>query len=107
MKYEAMFIFPGNLNEEQVEESLEKVQTDIQNAGGLIEGVARLGKRSFARPLKGLDHGYYAVLNIDIAGTEIKKLHARFKLDENVLRVFFVLAGAVVEEVNTTDEVAV
>lgn len=109
MKYEGMFIFPGNLNEEEMEEALGKVQNDIQNAGGEVEGVARLGKRSFARPLKGIDNGYYTVLNLDISGDEIKKLHARFKLDDNVLRVFFVLASASTEteEEKTSEEVAV
>ena len=86
-KYEAMFIFPDSLKDDALAAALTKVQEEIKRLGGEIETVTQLGKRSFARPMKKKDAGYYVLAMIRLPPEQVAPLQARYRLDENVFRV--------------------
>lgn len=91
-KYEGMFIFPDRLKEEETDEVLKGVRAEIEKHGGKIVSSVRLGRRPFSRVLKNESHGHYAVVVFDIDGREISALQARFKLNEQIMRVQIVCA---------------
>lgn len=92
--YEGMFIFPDSFGEEEIDGIVKEVRAEIERHGGELVSSTRLGRRTFARPLKKSDRGHYAVLIFTIPGDQLKLLHNRFKLNESVLRVQFVKAQA-------------
>ena len=92
--YEAMIIFSKALEEDALEKAITKVKNELEKAGGEVQGVTRLGRRSFARILKKQDGGNYTVIEFSVEGSQIAPLLARFKLNDDVLRVQIVLAQA-------------
>ena len=86
-KYEAMIIFPDSLKDEALEAAFEKVRGEIEKAGGKVENATRMGRRTFARPLKKHASGQYAVFGFQMDGTKISGLQARLRLSEDVFRV--------------------
>ena len=89
-RYEGLFILNTAGKEESVKDALDKISADIATAGGKVETVQKMDKKSFARVAdKKHSSGFYA--NIIFAGAPaiIKQLHAKFSLNDEVFRVLF------------------
>ena len=87
--YEGLFIFPETLEEAQLDQSIEAVKTEIEKLAGTLESSTRLGKRSFARPLRKKKGGIYVVVMFRLDGGQIDALKHRLKLSTNVFRAQF------------------
>jgi small subunit ribosomal protein S6 len=88
--YEGLFIFPESLGEEELDQAIDAVKGELEKLGGTLESSTRLGKRSFARPMRKKKAGNYAVIMFRIDGGQIDALKRRLKLGTNVFRAQFV-----------------
>ena len=93
--YEGLFIFPESLDEEGLDQAIGRVKEELEKLGGSIESTTRMGKKSFARPLKKQKAGLYTVIMFRIDGTKLDAFKARLKLTSNVFRHQFVEASGV------------
>ena len=84
-KYEAVFIFPEEFKDEMVEEKIGLVTAEIKKLHGAVDNVTRLGKRSFARPIRKRHAGIYAIVNFQLNGAQVSALQARYHLMEDAL----------------------
>lgn len=91
--YEGLFIFPETLDEEQLGESIEGVKTELEKLDGTLESSTRIGKRSFARPLRKKKAGYYVVIQFRLDGDRMDAFKQRLKLTTDVFRAQFLKAG--------------
>lgn len=87
--YEGLFIFPETLDEAQLDQAVEAVKVELEKLGGALESSTRLGKRSFARPLRKKKGGIYVVILFRLEGRQIDALKRRLKLATNVFRAQF------------------
>lgn len=88
--YEGLFIFPEVLDEEQLDQAFEAVKDELEKLGGSLESSTRLGKRSFARPLRKKKGGFYAIVMFRLDGEQIGAFKKRLKLATNVFRAQFI-----------------
>jgi len=95
--YEGLFIFPETLDEEGLDQSLGRVKEELEKLGGSIKSTTRMGKKTFARPLKKQKAGYYVMLMIEANGLDLDAFKARLKLSTDVFRHQFIVASAVEE----------
>jgi ribosomal protein S6 len=89
-RYEGLFILNLAGKEEGVKDVLDKISADIETAGGKVETVQKMDKKSFARVAdKKHVAGFYA--NIIFAGPAgiIAQLRSKFALNADVFRVLF------------------
>ena len=84
--YEGLFIFPETLSEEELDQAIDAVKIELEKLDGLLENTTRLGKRSFARPMKKKKAGIYAIIMIRMEGDKIPAFKLRLKLSTNVFR---------------------
>ncbi|HEY4415288.1 MAG TPA: 30S ribosomal protein S6 [Verrucomicrobiae bacterium] len=92
-RYEGLFILNISGKEDGIKETLDKVSADITSAGGKVETVQKMDKKSFSRIAdKKFSAGFYA--NIIFNGTPaiIAQLQNKFSLNEEVFRVLFTLS---------------
>ncbi|MCC7300319.1 MAG: 30S ribosomal protein S6 [Verrucomicrobia bacterium] len=87
--YEGLFIFPETLDEAQLDQAIEAVKVELEKLNGTLESSTRLGKRSFARPLRKKKGGIYVVVMFRLEGEQIAALKHRLKLSTNVFRAQF------------------
>ena len=88
--YEGLFIFPETLDEEQLDQAIDAVKVELEKLEGSLESTTRLGKRSFARPMKKKKAGIYAIIMFRLDGGQIPAFKRRLKLSTNVFRAQFV-----------------
>jgi len=99
-RYEGLFIFPEELDEAGLDQAVEGVKVELEKLGGTLESSTRMGKRSFARPMKKKKAGNYVIIMFSLAGDQIGRFKRRLKLATNVFRAQFVQK----DEVEATQE---
>jgi len=92
-RYEGLFILNMAGKEDGVKDALDKISAEITTAGGAVETVQKMDKKSFAR-IADNKHtaGFYA--NVIFTGTPslVAQLRHKFALNEEVFRVLFTLS---------------
>ena len=85
-KYECLLILDTIGKEEAEKEILDRVQKEIQQAGGKVETVQKMGQKPFARNAKGRSAGSYVNIIFGAPGKVLKDLDAKFHLDTELFR---------------------
>src|SRR5690349_4797312 len=90
--YEGLFILNVQGKEEGSKELIEKLEKDIQAAGGKVQKVERMDKRPFARVAQKLDAGYYVNIRFEMSPEDLATFRNKLKLDADVFRATFTKA---------------
>ena len=95
-RYEGLFIL--NTKEEGIKDIIDHVSNDITAVGGKIETVQKMDKRQFVRVAdKKFTSGFYVNVIFEAPNAAIAQLNQKFGLNNDVFRVLFTEAPAVVE----------
>ncbi len=97
-KYEGLVILSQPVDEQTLEDKLEKIRAEITKQGGTVEHTTRMGRQTFARRMKKKDAGFYVLITFTIDPLKITTLRERYKLNEDVFRVQFTVAPAPLRE---------
>ena len=92
-RYEGLFILNLAGREEGIKDALDKVSNEIVAAGGAVETVQKMDKKSFSRVADNKHTaGFYA--NVIFSGTPaiVSQLRHKLALNDEVFRVLFTLA---------------
>lgn len=90
-KYETTFILEPGLDENRVNEEVERVGQWIRELGGEVVEVQRWGKRRLSYEIRRRRDGIYTLLLYQGPGAIVKEIERRLKLNEAVMRVLTVL----------------
>ena len=90
--YEGLFIFPETLDEENLDLAIGRVKEELERLGGSLESTTRMGKKTFARPMRKQKAGYYVVMMIRLDGGQMAAFKKRLKLATDVFLSQFVRA---------------
>ena len=94
-RYEGLFILNTTAKEEGVKESIDKISTEITAAGGKVETVQKMDRKSFSRVAdKKFNAGFFVNVIFESAPTALAALHHRFTMSDDVFRVLFTVAPA-------------
>ena len=91
-KYEGLIILLQPVDEQTLEDKLDKIRAEIVKQGGTVEHTTRMGRQTFARRLKKKDAGYYVLITFTLDASKIATLLERYKLNEDVFRIQITLA---------------
>ena len=94
-RYEALFILETAGKEEGIKDTIDKISAEITSAGGKVETVQKMDKRSFARVAnKKQSAGFYVNIIFEAPPTVLDQLKHRFALSEDIFRVMLSNAPA-------------
>jgi ribosomal protein S6 len=92
-RYEGLFILNTAGREEGVKDALDKISSEITAAGGKVETVQKMDRKSFARVAdKKHNAGFYANVIFTGTPTTVTQLRTKLALNDEVFRVFFTQA---------------
>ncbi|HVH64441.1 MAG TPA: 30S ribosomal protein S6 [Candidatus Acidoferrum sp.] len=84
--YELMYIVRPELDDQAVQQEIEKVGQLIQTNGGQVKKVTPWGKRRLAYSVKDQREGYYVVEELDLAQARVAEVERVLKISDNVFR---------------------
>ncbi|HEV2210670.1 MAG TPA: 30S ribosomal protein S6 [Verrucomicrobiae bacterium] len=94
-RYEGLFILNTAGKEETLKDTIDRLSADITSAGGKVETVQKMDKRSFARIAdKKHNAGFYVNVIFESEPATLDQLKHRFAMDADVFRVMFSTAPA-------------
>jgi len=94
-RYEGLFILNNAAKEEALKETIDKISADIASAGGKVETVQKMDKKTFSRVAdRKYSSGFYVNIVFEGAPAVIAQLRHRFATNEEIFRVLFTLAPA-------------
>jgi len=85
-KYEGVFVFYPNLEEEVRNGEIEKLKGIITSYNGTLEKVDEWGQRRLAYEIKKTKEGYYTLMNFTADSETIKELDRVCRINEKMLR---------------------
>jgi small subunit ribosomal protein S6 len=94
-RYEGLFILNSAAKEEALKDTIDKISSEIFDAGGKVETVQKMDKKAFSR-VADRKHtaGFYVNYVFEGAPEVVAKLRNRFSTNEEIFRVLFTLAPA-------------
>jgi ribosomal protein S6 len=94
-RYEGLFILNTAAREESLKEMIDKISAEITAAGGKVETIQKMDKKTFTR-VADRKHtaGYYVNILFECEAGVMAGLRHRFVNNEDVFRVLFTLASA-------------
>ena len=86
MTYESVIIFSPQLDEEALENAINRVQEVIKNGGGEIIKADRWGKRRLAYEIKDFTEGYYLLVETNAPSSAVQELDRVLRISDDVIR---------------------
>ncbi len=94
-RYEGLFILDTAGKEEGIKETIDKITGEITTAGGKVETVQKMDKRTFSRVAnKKHTAGFYVNVIFEAQPAMVDQLRHRFAMNTDVFRVMFTVSPA-------------
>ena len=84
--YEALYIVPASMSDEDVDANVEKYKKAIEEKGATVEKAERWQKRKLAYPIKGHVEGNYCIMQFSAPATVPAELNRLFRINDDVIR---------------------
>ena len=91
--YELVVILSPEIEEPNLDASIERVQQSITSRGGEIVDTNNWGRRRLAYPIKRHLEGNYVVSQIKLDPAQVPALESGLRISEEVLRHLIIKAG--------------
>lgn len=92
-RYEGLFILDTAGKEETIKDTIDKISAEITSAGGKVETVQKMEKKSFMRVAnKKYTAGFYVNVIFESQPALVEQLKRRFAMNADVFRVLFTSA---------------
>lgn len=91
--YELLTIFKPNLDAEEIEKNLSKIEETIRNYKGKIVSVDKIGRKKLAYDVQKFRDGFFVSQILAVPADKISDFKRQLKLNDNILRIMFMEAS--------------
>ncbi len=91
--YELMTIFKPNLDAEEVDKVIEKINSVITEFGGNVVSTDKGGRKKLAYEIQNFRDGFFATV-LSIPADKIAEFKRQLRLNDNILRTMFMEVSA-------------
>ena len=85
-RYEFTYIITPVLTEEQIKDTIKRVNKTVESNGGSIIEVDEWGSQRLAYQINKKRNGYYVNMYFDAPGEIVTRLERAMEIDDNILR---------------------
>ncbi len=94
-KYELLSVFKPNLDAEEVDKAIEKLETLVKDFGGSVESTDKAGRKKLAYEVQNFRDGYFTTLILSLPANKIAEFKRQLRLNDNILRTMFMEVASV------------
>lgn len=87
--YELMTIFKPNLDAEEVDKLIEKIDSIIADFGGKVESTDKVGRKKLAYEIQNFRDGFFATTVLALPADKVAEFKRQLRLNDNILRTMF------------------
>lgn len=94
-KYELLTIIKPNMDAEEADKVVAKLEESIKALGGSVASVDRMGRRKLAHDIQNFRDGHYVAMKLELAPEKVTEFKRQLSLNDNILRIMFMEASKV------------
>lgn len=87
--YELMTIFKPNLDAEEVDKLIKKIDSIITDFGGKVESTDKVGRKKLAYEIQNFRDGFFATTILALPADKVAEFKRQLRLNDNILRTMF------------------
>lgn len=87
--YELLAIFKPNLDAEEVDKAIEKINSTITEFGGSIVSTDKTGRKKLAYEIQNFRDGFFTTTILSLPAEKIAEFKRQLRLNDNLLRTMF------------------
>lgn len=87
--YELMTIFKPNLDAEEVDKLIGKIDSIITDFGGKVESTDKVGRKKLAYEIQNFRDGFFATTILALPADKVAEFKRQLRLNDNILRTMF------------------
>lgn len=84
--YETVYILRPELNEEQINQTIERLNGIVTSGGGEVKNLERWGKKRLAYKIEKERYGHYILMHFNGEPDLVRELERNYRLSEDVMR---------------------
>ena len=88
--YELLTVFKPNLDADEVDKVLAKIEETIVGFEGKVLNVDKIGRRKLAYDIQKFRDGFFTTQMLTIPADKITEFKRQLKLNDNILRIMFI-----------------
>lgn len=92
--YELMTIFKPNLDAEEVDKIIDKINSIIKDFGGEVVSLDKSGRKKLAYEIQNFRDGFFATTVLALPADKIAEFKRQLRLNDNILRTMFMEVSA-------------
>lgn len=87
--YELLAIFKPNLDADEVEKNISKINSDISGFGGKVESTDKIGRKKLAYEVQNFRDGFFTSIILSLPADKVAEFKRQLRLNDSVLRTMF------------------
>ena len=91
--YELLTVFKPNLDVDELDKVLAKMEETIISYKGKVLGVDKIGRKKLAYDIQKFRDGFFASEVLTMPADKITEFKRQLKLNDNILRIMFLEVG--------------
>lgn len=91
--YELLAVFKPNLDADEVDKNLLKIEETITSYKGKILSMDKIGRKKLAYDIQKFRDGFFVSQILSIPADKVVDFKRQLKLNDNVLRIMFLEVG--------------
>ncbi len=88
--YELMVIFKPNLDAEEVDKAIEKLESTVNEFGGSVVSTEKSGRKKLAYDIQNFRDGFFSTLVLALPADKVAEFKRQLRLTDSILRTMFV-----------------
>ena len=88
--YELMVIFKPNLDAEEVDKAIEKLESTVNEFGGSVVSTEKSGRKKLAYDIQNFRDGFFSTLVLALPADKVAEFKRQLSLTDSILRTMFV-----------------
>ena len=87
--YELMVIFKPNLDAEEVDKAIEKLESTVNEFGGSVVSTEKSGRKKLAYDIQNFRDGFFSTMVLALPADKVAEFKRQLRLNDNILRTMF------------------
>lgn len=97
--YELLTILKPNLDTEEVDKVVEKLNSDIAEMGGSVISSDKIGRKKLAFDVQNFRDGFFVNTVLSLPAEKVADFTRNLRLNENIIRTMFLESSKKAQEV--------
>ena len=87
--YELLTVFKPNLDTEEVDKAVERLNALVAELGGKVEATDKTGRKKLAYDIQNFRDGFFVTSVLILPAEKVAEFRRQLRLSDNILRTMF------------------